>query len=408
MKKLFIFTLLLLALILPAQAEEARIVEVSDLHYLSRALVEEPDTLMRILASSDGKVTHYTPEICRAFVDRMLEERPDAVLISGDLTLNGGRESHAELIDLLRPLREAGIPVLTVPGNHDETGVAYRFTTQGAEAVEGMEPEEFMERYADFGYADARSRDEASFSYLYEVTPTLWVLALDVNSNIPSGSVQADTLEWAAEQLAQAREAGARVIAMTHQNLMVHFPLFTFGYQLNNAKQLQTLLDEYGVTLVLSGHTHLQHIAVKNGVTEITTSALAVWPHHMGELTVTENGVHYEAQPLDVAAWARKTGSDDPNLLDFDRYSSQFFDDTTCGKLSDSVAASGAGAEEQSRMLEHVRVYNRSLFSGSAIARLPEDGYDLWQQYLPDAFFTNYMKYCPLDTEADMRRADIP
>lgn len=408
MKMFCICILLLLVCAVGAQAESLRIVEASDLHYLSPSLVESQDTLMRILRSADGKVTHYTPEICRAFVDRMLAEKPAAVLLSGDLTLNGSRESHAGLITLLRPLREAGIPVLVIPGNHDVTGVAYRFTAEGAEAFEGMEGPEFFERYADFGYADARSRDEKSFSYVYALRPDVWILAVDVNSNIPAGSVQPETLAWIGEQLAAARECGARVIAMMHQNLMVHFPLFTFGYQLNNARQLTPLFEEYGVRLILSGHLHLQHIAHSGGMTEIATSALSVWPHHYAEITVSGGVARYAARPLDVGEWARTQAGGNPDLLDFDTYSARFFDDTTCGKLADSVAAVEAAPEEKAAMLEYARIYNRSQFAGYAIGELPENGLPLWQRCLPKAFFTVYMSQAATEPLADMRQADIP
>lgn len=407
MKKICLICMLLLLLFTAARAEGLRIVEASDLHYLSPALVQDRDTLMRILRSADGKMTHCTPNICRAFVDQMLAEKPDAVLLSGDLTLNGSRESHEELITLLRPLREAGIPVLVIPGNHDVTGIAYRFTTEGAQAIDGMEPPEFLERYADFGYADARSRDETSFSYLYELSPQVWLLAVDVNSNIPAGSVQPETLEWIAEQLAAAQDCGARVIAMSHQSLLVHFPLFTFGYQLNNAKQLAALYEQYGVRLNLSGHLHLQHIAAQNGVTEIATSALSVWPHHYAEITLSGGAAHYAAKPLDVSGWARAQGLNDPDLLHFDACSARFFDDTTCGKLAESVSASDASEDEKAAMLEYARVYNRSQFAGYAIGKLPENGLTLWERYLPKAFFTYYMSYAALEPLADMREAAV-
>ena len=407
MKKTLFLLLSLLMVFCCAQAEGVRLVEASDLHILSRKLVEDEDVLMRILRTADGKVTHYTPEICRAFVDQMLAEKPDAVLLSGDLTLNGSFESHQELIEILTPLKEAGIPVLVIPGNHDETGIAYRFPTGGPAPVIGMDEADFKAAYADFGYNDARSRDENTFSYMYEVSPDVWVLAVDVNSVTPWGSVQPETLAWMEGQLQEAQQAGAQVIGMTHQNLMVHFSMFTFGYQINNARQLQELYDRYGVRLTLSGHMHLQHIAQSGGVTEITTSALAVWPQHYGVITVADGVAAYQAVPLDVAAWAAREGLTDSNLLDFGRYAAQFFDDTTTGKQADRMASIEADEEIKARMLDFVRIFNRSQFAGYLVEPIDMDELALWEEHMPSAFFTHYMSMFPKDGTVDFRQATV-
>lgn len=408
MKKFLFCILAVMLMVYCAQADSVRLVEASDMHILSRRLVEDEEVLMRILRSADGKVTHYTPEICRAFADKMLEEKPDAVLLSGDLTLNGSFESHQELIDILTPLKEAGIPVLVIPGNHDETGIAYRFPAGGPAPVIGMDEVDFKAAYADFGYNDARSRDETTFSYMYEVTPDVWVLAVDVNSVTPWGSVQPETLRWIEGQLQEAQRVGAQVIAMTHQNLMVHFSMFTFGYQLNNARQLQELYDKYGVHLNLSGHMHLQHIAQTGGVTEITTSALAVWPQHYGVITVADGVAAYQAVPLDVAAWAAREGLTDPNLLDFDRYAARFFDDTTTGKQAERMNAMEADEAIKVRMLDFVRIFNRSQFAGYLVEPIDMDELALWEEHMPSAFFTYYMSMFPKDGATDFRQATVP
>lgn len=408
MKKFLFCILAVMLMVCCAQADSVRLVEASDMHILSRRLVEDEEVLMRILRSADGKVTHYTPEICRAFADKMLEEKPDALLLSGDLTLNGSFESHQELIDILTPLKEAGIPVLVIPGNHDETGIAYRFPAGGPAPVIGMDEVDFKAAYADFGYNDARSRDETTFSYMYEVTPDVWVLAVDVNSVTPWGSVQPETLRWIEGQLQEAQRAGAQVIAMTHQNLMVHFSMFTFGYQLNNARQLQELYDKYGVHLNLSGHMHLQHIAQTGGVTEITTSALAVWPQHYGVITVADGAAAYQAVPLDVAAWAAREGLTDPNLLDFDRYAARFFDDTTVNKQAERMNAMEADEAIKARMLDFVRIFNRSQFAGYLVEPIDMDELALWEEHMPSAFFTYYMSMFPKDGATDFCQATVP
>ena len=55
-------------------------------------------------------------------VDKIIEEQPAAVLISGDFIYHADPNPEptiAEVVDLLRPLTEANIPTYAVLGNHD-------------------------------------------------------------------------------------------------------------------------------------------------------------------------------------------------------------------------------------------------------------------------------------------------
>jgi predicted phosphodiesterase len=57
----------------------------------------------------------------RALVDRAVEERPDALLLAGDVVDDPGDvyEAYADLAEGVRRLHEHGVPVLAVAGNHD-------------------------------------------------------------------------------------------------------------------------------------------------------------------------------------------------------------------------------------------------------------------------------------------------
>ena len=407
MKKL-VLLFLLLALPCAARAEVLRIVTASDLHYLSPALVDDRNALLRIVSAADGKVTHYTPQIVHAFVDEMLGQAPDAIILSGDLTLNGGIESHRELISLLSPLRQAGIPVLVIPGNHDCTGKAYRFTAHGAQPVAGMTWEQFPEAYADFGYADALSRDEASFSYVYALSPTLRLLLLDVNTPDAPGGLRDETLRWAQEQLRAAAQAGAQVIGVSHQNLLVHYAGFAVGFQISNANRLAALYSQYGVKLHLSGHMHLQHIAQDGCTTEIATSSLAVYPHHYGMIALSDAEAAYAAHPLDVAAWARAQGIDDENLLNFKDYSQSFFD--ACNSSHDllQIDALHISVQDKAAMLAYARALNRAVFAGVDPQTLDQSALALWQRHLPASFFSQYIQWLLDSVPTDMRQKTVP
>jgi len=406
MKKLLILILCLLALIPSALGEEIRLVHATDLHYLSPTLTDGSSAFMEIISQADGKVTHYTPQLTRAFVADMLALRPNAVILTGDLTLNGAEVSHRELAALLEPLAKAGIPVLALSGNHDSGGVAYTFTAQGAEAIWGLEDEQIDDCYAHLGYESAFSRDESSMSYAARITPTLWCLLIDVNANGTSGSVNPGTLEWLEGLLLQAQAEDAVVITATHQTLLTHNKLFTFGYTLNNSGKLLPLYEQYQLPLNLCGHLHVQHIAQSGHLTEIAGSSLAVSPNQYGLLTF-ENGklTQYETRSVDVAGWAAAAGETDPNLLNFAAYSAAFFDSTTRGQLEAALAETGLPPADQQALLAFAVRVNREYFAGARQPD-PEDAalLALWQEHLPAAGFGRYLQSILAEPVMDMTR----
>ena len=95
------------------------IVVATDLHFLDPAIVREGEAFTAAYAYGDGKQLNYGSQLVDVFVAEMLEQRPAAVLLTGDLTLNGERVSHLELARRLAALPQAGILVLVIPGNHD-------------------------------------------------------------------------------------------------------------------------------------------------------------------------------------------------------------------------------------------------------------------------------------------------
>ncbi|MDR0897047.1 MAG: metallophosphoesterase [Oscillospiraceae bacterium] len=403
MKRFVLCALALLCLFGIAHAETHTIVFATDPHYLSPALVEDEARFLSIVETGDGKLTQYTPQITAAFIDEMRRLAPDAVIIGGDLTLNGAPESHAEYAAALTELQAAGIPVLVLPGNHDARGAAYRFTKVGTEEIEGYLDAQFAELYAPLGMANALSRDSVSHSYTAELAPGLIALLIDVNANGTFGTIREETLVWAEEQLQQAQAAGARVIGISHQNLLVHHPMYRFGYQVNNAQALTKLYAQYGVNLHLSGHLHIQHIAQADALTEIAGVSLAVSPNAYGMITWDGEALSYQSQPLDVAGWAARTGQKDPNLLDFAAYSAKFFDDTTRDSLERQIAALEIEDDKKQQMLDFALTLNAQYFAGARVAAPDAAGYALWEQHLPETFFTVYMQSIVGEGAAEMR-----
>jgi 3',5'-cyclic AMP phosphodiesterase CpdA len=268
-KLIFLLTaaavLLLCFLFLRPQADalpplgEMRIALATDMHYLAPELTDNGAYFQKLLDGADGKITQHSDALMELFLQAAEAERPDAVVLTGDLSFNGEKRSHEALAEKLRTLRAAGIAVYVLPGNHDlENPMAAHFQGDGFSLTESVTPAEFAEIYAEFGYADALARDENSLSYTAQLGPGLRLLAVDVNTPDSPGALTDATLSWVRRQLIQARQAGQRVISATHQNLLAHNALFQTGYTFENADALRTLLADYLATIQPGDHTRLR------------------------------------------------------------------------------------------------------------------------------------------------------
>ena len=402
---------LLLAALLPlgaACAEGCTIVHLSDLHYLSPTLTDGGEAFMTLLREGDGKVTHYTPQLLRAFIGEMLALRPDAVVVSGDLTMNGALQSHRELASQLEELVDAGISVFVLPGNHDLAKGAYRFTEAGAVIVEGTSGEDFAALYGRCGYDGALARDPDTWSYTAEVVPGVRLLLVDVNAAGMAGSLTRALLDWTEAQLQEAQAAGDLVIGVSHQNLLEHNEQFTTDYVIGYALMLRRQWERYGVPLHLSGHLHIQHIARSNGLTDIAASSLSVWPLQYGIVMVGEDAIRYETHPVDVSAWAAENAVEDANLLDFDRYARDFFDLCNRTRLTKRMAGWALPDEDRQAMQALFLRLNAPYFAGRPLTGLDTSELALWDSYLPEYPTTAYLHAMLLHPEQDSNTLLLP
>lgn len=342
--------------------EGIKLAIATDLHYLAPQLYDNGALYTQMIENADGKTMKYIEELTEAFVCQIIESAPDALILSGDLSFNGERDSHILLAEKLRRVEAAGIPVLVIPGNHDlDSAKASAFSGDSYYGVDSVNKREFEEIYADLGFREALSRDGDSLSYIAEVTPELRVLMVDVNTQDEPGFLDESTLNWIDVQLRLATEAGAKVVAVSHQNLFQHNSLFRGGFVIGNGRLLGALFEKYGVICNLSGHMHIQHISqIESGLTEIATSSLAVTPNQYGLLCLSENQAYYCTEAVDVDAWAAELGLDNPELLNFREYAAQFFWDSSYRKAMARLGQ-GRGADALARAYSDI---NLAYFAG--------------------------------------------
>ena len=280
-------------------------VVASDMHILSNNLIS-PDNAKykKEVMTSDGRAQEKDYEIMEAFVSKINEINPNYVMLTGDLTFNGERDSHKELINIMNKVNE-NIKVLVIPGNHDVFNINARsYLNDKVEYVPTPSYEEFKTIYKDFGYNDAYSVASDSVSYAYNLDDHTIALMLDTTysmynvefgQNIVGGIIQEETLVWIENILKDAQEKGKDVISFSHHNLIDHSEVFNSMYTIDNYLALLDLYKKYGVKLNFSGHLHIQNIASTDGIYDIASGSLIGYNNSFGKLSVYQNAYEYES-----------------------------------------------------------------------------------------------------------------
>ena len=248
----------------------ARLLVFSDAHYFDPSLGSTGQALANYIAS-EGKMILESDAILRALTAEVEAENPQAILVPGDLTKDGELASHNTVAGYLRRMQAGGRRVFVIPGNHDiENAGAFRYEGDVATPVPTISAAEFVSLYGDMGYGAALARDPASLSYVAEIVPGLWLLALDscIYRDEPSpattaGRLTEQTRAWIAAQLSLAANQGSRVIAMMHHGLVEHFAhqAAAFAqYLVTDRDAIAALLSNGGVGAVFTGHFHANDV----------------------------------------------------------------------------------------------------------------------------------------------------
>ncbi|MGN0462590.1 MAG: metallophosphoesterase [Ruminococcus sp.] len=371
------------------KSQSAKIIVATDIHYLSSRINDKGNAFFDTVNNADGKLVQYCDEIFSAFGDEVIKSQPDVLILSGDLTFNGEKASHEDLIKKLNEIHSKGVQVLTIPGNHDiDSTSACGFKDDEYYQVDCITAEEYRKLYYDFGMKQAQSVDENSFSYLYKVNKDLYVLMLDTNT-FGENFVQDESYQWIEEQLKMVKLRRAQVITVTHQNLFAHNEQLSFGYQLYDADELLETLNKYKVQCNLSGHIHMQHIK-SDGVTEIATSSLLVSPVQYGVINF-DGDINYQTKSVDVSAWAKDNKLTNEKLLNFSAYAEGFFKENIVKRSLMRLENAEMSNEDKKLIAKTFSELNASYFAGSTIdISKMQKGIDLCKKQ--DGFLSKYIE----------------
>ena len=303
-----------------AWAQQVTMMVMSDPHVFDTSLFDVPYGEAYIQAMQrDLKVSESSMKLFDQFVNKVISEKPQLLLVPGDLTKDGERASHEAVARRLHDIEAAGTKVYVVPGNHDmENPLAYAYHGKKSERVPSVTEAEFRDIYRDFGYAEAVAMDSLTGSYMVYPVPGLAIIAL--NTNIPNrnksryvhGRLYQQTLNWMERASGEARSNGRRVIAMAHHQMMQHHNQEDFfaptamcnmekGVKgLPSIRDVQETLTRSGIHLVLTGHYHIQSVTdvetLHGKLTDVSTGSLSGFPSpyrrmtlnmHTGKLRIT-------------------------------------------------------------------------------------------------------------------------
>ena len=371
LKKLVATLCALLSLGLPASA--ARIMVVSDIHYMARSLYEDSDLFIRALRAGDGKYTQFSDELMAALCQEVSRERPDALIVTGDLSFNGERASHAALADWFDRIEAQGTAVWVIPGNHDINVATPRgFNAEGWYVTEAVTPEEFSGIYANHMLPP---EGQGGLSYTVPVDDALWVAMTDVayytGCAQTFGLFTAAHVEWLESVMERAR--GVELITATHHNLLPHTAFSQESFLMFGHEQMAALARAHGVRLNLSGHIHAQHIARDGELTDAVLGAFCTWPHRYAVVTLEGGTLAYEARSL----------SPDGLPEGFLEDSRRWAEDIARGKISAALA--DVDAAEREAMAEYAARFNLAYFQGTYRRDDPawkdDPAYALWLKH---------------------------
>lgn len=363
--------------------ETLRIMIATDVHYLSREINDGGEAFTNLMAKSDGKVMIYIEEIVDAFCEEVKKRRPNLVLLLGDLSFNGEKISHIELAKKLEKIVEAGIPVYLIPGNHDiDYERSFGFFGNEIYKVDSINAREFREIYVNCGYKRMEHFDKYSGSYVSRLADDLYLLMLDTNS-YNSNYLCEESFEWLENVLCEISKQGAKVLAVSHQNLLEQNFMFTEGFMIKNAERIEELYGKYNVKLNLSGHMHIQHIE-KNIISEIVTSSLAVSPNHFANIIYDGKSFEYWTECLRV-----------DNVENFEIISKQEFEGVgsrQLTKLFNTYTFENEDEGDKDKMGRAFLKMNEKYFAGEIFDALGfEEGIRLWEEQ-PECFTSLYIK----------------
>ena len=293
-----------------SDTDTLKIAVMSDDHYLSPSMIRNTEDYKTAL-NSDRKMFAESDAILRTLLDAVRQDKPDVLLLSGDLTKDGEQECHKALAKQLKQLQKEvpGMKVYVINGNHDiRNSDALNFNTPDGKAVPATRthPKDFKQIY-DFVYSDPpviatytppAGKEAGGLSYVARPADGFTLVVVDTgryssdntstgkDEHETSGAISSDLEQWVIAQIQAAKARGDVVLGMQHHGLVAHFdvePTILPMYLVNNYDRLAQEYADAGMSVMFTGHMHAVDIAAKttdagNTIYDIETGSGLTYP----------------------------------------------------------------------------------------------------------------------------------
>lgn len=272
---------------------------VTDTHYFEPSLGAEGKAYEEYMKGEQFFLKESSAIVKRTF-ERIAEDKEtDILIIPGDLSKNGEKESHKSFIKELYKLKEQGKKIFVITAAHDYNEWSNGYKNDECVQVEGTKFEDLYEMYYDFGYSEALSVDRQTLSYVTEVSDGVRMLAINCDSTDDTKGVIDDRmLAWAQEQIEKSKEDGCYMFAICHYPIIPSVPVFDFvgDAKVKQWRKVATFLADNGIELVLTGHMHIQSInefysEKGNRLIDICTACLVGSPAKYRKITINEQAI---------------------------------------------------------------------------------------------------------------------
>ncbi len=285
---------------------------LTDTHYFASKLGCFGDEYKNFM-QFEQKCFAETEEINKAAF-KWLEgaEEADTVLIAGDLSFNGEKESHLGFIKLLKELKESGKRIYVITAGHDFNEKCFAFNETGRIEFPGTPREELFDLYYEFGFSDAISVHKESLSYVAQLSEGVRLLALNNDGDEEyKHTYTASQREWIIEEMRKGTQAGDMMFVMNHYPLLPACPVFGLigDAVMPDADEMTTLFADSGVHLGFTGHMHNQSIKLKttekgNSFYDVCTGSLIGCPAFMRLVEIQDKEtVKIESIPVPDFNW---------------------------------------------------------------------------------------------------------